>query len=368
MGFITDALEQSSYEDFFKSERKVIFRSIFEKYLSLIKSDPSLWEQSERADQIKVAAEELNKYCVAATKEYEELVRYYIRDLGQQRIDLLKHLVNDFFYCLKQLEQRYKEKFYKIETDANISSDMRQQFIKMEEFVNNLKTAGKMEKSEIAGSTLMVATSGVAAAIGTPAAVTAAVGSLATASTGTAISTLGGAAAQNAILAWLGGGSIASGGGGIAAGPVVLGSITTVATGGVLLIAGTLTYAWHASKKLTDVVKQAAEIAENAKKIERSWAVFDGILKRTQEIKNITEKLAAKAKTSFSRLKQLVDIFDCENDIHAKAFQETAFLMKALIDIINAQILDEEGNLSAAGLNVIETTKRLIKNTELGNL
>jgi len=46
-----------------------------------------------------------------------------------------------------------------------------------------------------------------------------------TASTGTAISTLGGAAASNATLAWLGGGALAAGGAGMAGGTLVLGSI-----------------------------------------------------------------------------------------------------------------------------------------------
>jgi len=46
------------------------------------------------------------------------------------------------------------------------------------------------------------------------------------ASTGTAISSLSGAAAENAILAWFGGGSVATGGGGVALGSVVLTGIT----------------------------------------------------------------------------------------------------------------------------------------------
>ena len=48
---------------------------------------------------------------------------------------------------------------------------------------------------------------------------------LATASTGTAISSLGGVAATNATLAWLGGGSLAAGGYGMAGGMMVLGGI-----------------------------------------------------------------------------------------------------------------------------------------------
>ena len=50
-------------------------------------------------------------------------------------------------------------------------------------------------------------------------------GIIGTASTGTAIGTLTGVAAQNATLAWLGGGTIASGGAGVAGGLVVLGGI-----------------------------------------------------------------------------------------------------------------------------------------------
>lgn len=48
---------------------------------------------------------------------------------------------------------------------------------------------------------------------------------LGTASTGTAISTLSGIAAHNAILAWFGGGAIAAGGGGMIAGTFTLGAI-----------------------------------------------------------------------------------------------------------------------------------------------
>jgi hypothetical protein len=51
------------------------------------------------------------------------------------------------------------------------------------------------------------------------------VGLFGTASTGTAIGGLSGAAAWNATLAWLGGGSLAAGGGGMALGTIVLGGI-----------------------------------------------------------------------------------------------------------------------------------------------
>lgn len=63
----------------------------------------------------------------------------------------------------------------------------------------------------------------------------------ATAGTGATISTLSGAAATNATLAWLGGGTLASGGMGIAGGMMALGALTT---GPALLIAG-----WYMGSK-----------------------------------------------------------------------------------------------------------------------
>lgn len=63
-----------------------------------------------------------------------------------------------------------------------------------------------------------------------------------TAGTGTAISSLSGAAASNAAMAWLGGGTVASGGGGMAAGAAVL-------TGGaVIVIAGVAAAGYYGFK------------------------------------------------------------------------------------------------------------------------
>jgi len=56
------------------------------------------------------------------------------------------------------------------------------------------------------------------------------------ASTGTAISSLSGAAATNAALAWLGGGTLAAGGGGVAAGTTIVAAVST--GGAVVAIAG----------------------------------------------------------------------------------------------------------------------------------
>lgn len=81
-----------------------------------------------------------------------------------------------------------------------------------------------------------LATSGVAGSLlgaGFSAGLFGAVSTFGVASTGTAISTLSGAAATNATLAAIGGGSIAAGGGGVAVGTAILSGGTTV-----LILAG----------------------------------------------------------------------------------------------------------------------------------
>lgn len=75
---------------------------------------------------------------------------------------------------------------------------------------------------------------GTAGGFAAAGATTSAVSALATASTGTAISTLHGAALINATLAALGGGSVATGGGGVAWGATVLGA----ASAGVAILVG----------------------------------------------------------------------------------------------------------------------------------
>ncbi len=93
---------------------------------------------------------------------------------------------------------------------------------------------------------------GAASGFAAAGATTAAVMALGTASTGTAIASLSGAAATNATLALLGGGTLAAGGGGIAAGTAALGAATL----GVGLLVGGVIFSFTGSK-LSDKADEA---------------------------------------------------------------------------------------------------------------
>jgi len=106
------------------------------------------------------------------------------------------------------------------------------------------------------------------------------VGLLASASTGTAISTLSGAAATNATLAWLGGGSIALGGGGMAVGTAVLSGMVA---GPLIAVAGFVMDS-KAEENLTDAYDYESKTDQAIAKIHFSIAQYQSIYKYIDEL------------------------------------------------------------------------------------
>lgn len=125
----------------------------------------------------------------------------------------------------------------------------------------------EIKKASVGASVLIGGLSG--AALGTAGgfaasgATTAAVMALGTASTGTAISALSGAAATNATLAALGGGSLAAGGGGIALGTTIL----SAATLGVGLLVGGVIFSCTGSKLSSKADEAWEQMISNERKI-----------------------------------------------------------------------------------------------------
>jgi hypothetical protein len=118
-----------------------------------------------------------------------------------------------------------------------------------------------------------------------------------TASTGTAISALSGAAMTNAALAWLGGGAVVAGGGGMAAGNAFLAMAGPVgwAIGGTALVGGAL----FANKKNKDLaVKAQKETIEVQKQI----AILSASNKEIVELHKLTSTHLKGIKEQLKRL------------------------------------------------------------------
>lgn len=194
----------------------------------------------------------------------------------------------------------------------------------------------------------------------------------ASASTGTAIATLSGAAATNATLAWFGGGSLAAGGLGMAGGTVVLGGIVV---GPVLAVAGfimaakseenlskakkTYSEAKLAAEKMdtmTDFMSKVSDIANNYNSfINEFSARFKPVL---NELKNIYASVSSEQERflgnkirKFFGLEIKVD-YRKLNVTQQKNLQFSWLMAQVLHTVLAAPIMTQDGNLEP---NVYET-------------
>lgn len=152
------------------------------------------------------------------------------------------------------------------------------------------------------------------------------------ASTGTAISTLSGAAATNATLAWLGGGSLAAGGFGIAGGTVILGGLVV---GPALAIMG-FSLNSEAEKALTEATKFSKKVDRAIAKMKKAKVMLNAINKNVSEIEFILNELAKK----FDELerKYKMSFFGKE-----KHLANLVMVFKAIKEVVNQPILDSNG-------------------------
>lgn len=139
---------------------------------------------------------------------------------------------------------------------------------------------------------------GAATALMGPTAAMAVATTFGTASTGTAISALSGAAAVNASLAWLGGGTLAAGGGGMAAGEVLLALAGPIgwAAAGVSALGGLAYFSWSNSKAAEEAGLKRSEVTAAATKCKETLLVV-------KELSALTQRHASGLSTLLGRLK-----------------------------------------------------------------
>ncbi len=310
--------------------------------------------------QDRSAAKNIQEICAeyynaadAVTEQKRQDLNYSITSFGEYRLRSLHQTVGRFLVFLKALQQKNAAKEYEVLLGAKIDT----------------KTLEQMERVDMAASEALRTTAisgsfGAVAVMGTPVLVTTTVAAFASASTGTAISTLGGAAARSAILAWLGGGSLAVGGGGMAAGAAALAAITVGATAVMtVLSAGTLV-SLHYGKKLTEAKEYEKEVGVTVAGLEKAWIIMDGISKRTTELQEVTEELKWKTSAQLDAIEPLVENFDFTNEQHVSQFNKCGILVKTMADLAQTPLLNEEGNLSDESVQ-ITTQVRTVLNSEV---
>ena len=302
-------------------------------------------EAKELADRMVANIEEENR------RRREESNRV-LSDFGKTKLELLKTCLSPFLGYLKVMGNNYKDKEYEFGGKINLD---KLDIDTLESIEMNASTAGK----------IAMASTGVAAALCgiVPYTTTSAVMAFGAASTGTAISSLSGAAATNATLAWLGGGSLAAGGGGMAAGTAVLGTITATTTGVFALAAAGIVASAYYSKKYTEATAYLEEVRTARAKAKLGWTAMEAINQRAIELESVMKRLGERINDKLLYLEPLIYDFQIEDEYYLNTFRETSLLVKSLSEIAQVPLIDKKGMLSnESSVTLANTQKILNKN------
>lgn len=128
--------------------------------------------------------------------------------------------------------------------------------------------SSSISNGELTINAIKGAAGGVVTGVAVPSAMLSVATMVGTASTGTAISALSGAAQVNAATAWWAGGAVAAGGGGMAAGSTVI-AAATFGVGAVIALGGMAVFSHlSANKKIKAIEEEELKLANEVEKIQ----------------------------------------------------------------------------------------------------
>ncbi len=221
-------------------------------------------------DELELAVIEYNQAYTDLESEGISLYQSRLRSIDL--LDMVTELVNSIANTPKSFSEDIKEIYHEKADFRGSESFAREE----------LSSARKSAAGAGAG-----VAAGMAVASMAPSAAMWVATTFGTASTGTAISTLSGAAAMNAAMAWLGGGALAAGGGGMAAGSAFLAMAGPIGWG----VAGTtlLTSIALFVKKKHDISREKHEelmaVKQNTESLRESVAAICSLRAKTDSLR-----------------------------------------------------------------------------------
>lgn len=180
------------------------------------------------------------------------------------------------------------------------------------------------------------------------------------ASTGAAISGLAGAAATNATLAFLGGGSLAAGGLGMAGGAAVLGGLVA---GPAIAILG-FTMNAKAEKNLEEAKTQFAKVQKSCEEIATIIDTCNKITERTDMFTDLLKRLNKLFGQIIYQLEGVIfksgTDYNQYNSDEKNIIRISVSLAKAVKTVIDTPILTKEENIDDKAITVLNENQKLL--------
>lgn len=216
----------------------------------------------------------INEYNTAYTLMSDKGLSLFIeRKQAVDSIGFVENLVNSIANKPKSFESDFAE----IDTNRK-------------EFTGNMEFADRKLKAarQAAGSAGTGLAAGASVAFMGPTAAMWVATTFGTASTGTAISALSGIAAQNAALAWLGGGALSASGGGIAAGKALLALAGPIgwSIAGATLLSSIIVFANKKVKLNKEKNDEIERVKINTESVREMDAALSSLLDETAAIRS----------------------------------------------------------------------------------
>ena len=268
-----------------------------------------------------------------------------ISDLGREKIDILSSSIREFV--------EYFEKIKHMELKNGPGIEELQKFNPSSEEFRQLKTAS-FGAREAAVNGVAAVGSGVLLAYGTYSAVMGGAGGLlVTATTGTALSSLTGAAAANATLAWLGGGALSAGGLGMAGGTMVLGGLVV---GPALAVGGSI-FASQAKSALNNAYSNYDKARAFRRQAKNVGIALKGICVRAEQLTGLLQELNSYFVSSVKALKHIVKNAGTDwrnySETQKKSIYQCVQLAQTIKVILDTSLLREDGTLNEVTESVL---------------
>lgn len=294
--------------------------------------------------------EEMHEENQERLEEQEESTQYNMDLLGKKELDIMASF-NSFSDAIEKIQNRPKFKYEGIKGNDILEVDVMK--------LKDVSVGAEALKGVLASSAL--GTAGACAASGATAS---AVSMFGIASTGTAISGLSGAAATNATLAALGGGSLAAGGGGIALGSAVLSGATL----GVGLMVGGFAINHVGNKAQENVNNAWKQYWEAEELIDEAISVLEDIENAAIEY---TDKLTSISDYYFELLEWMIKLVDNRSCWYNYTFEEQnkieklVLLVAILFKMCSVKFILQEDDKNILNENEINQVYEFIESKEI---